>query len=37
MALYETDLTLPIERYIVQLLEEVPFPSPSIHLQVNKQ
>ena len=28
-------LTVPIERYITHLLEEVPFPSPTILLQVN--
>lgn len=34
MAVFGMDLVVPIERYITQLLDEVPFPSPSIHLQV---
>ncbi|XP_055909333.1 DENN domain-containing protein Crag isoform X1 [Eupeodes corollae] len=28
-------LPIPIERYITQLIDEVPFPSPSIHLQLS--
>lgn len=36
MVVYEENLPIPIERYITQLLDEVPFPAPSIHLQVTK-
>jgi len=35
MATSKQPLPVPIERYITQLLDEVPFPSPSILLQVN--
>lgn len=31
----ETPLTVPIERYITQLVDEVPFPSPSILIQLS--
>lgn len=34
MASSNIPLQVPIERYITQLLDEVPYPSPSILLQV---
>ncbi|XP_067639597.1 DENN domain-containing protein Crag isoform X2 [Eurosta solidaginis] len=34
LAVRGVDLTISIERYITQLLDEVPFPAPSIHLQL---
>uniref|UniRef100_A0A1A9ZC55 UDENN domain-containing protein n=1 Tax=Glossina pallidipes TaxID=7398 RepID=A0A1A9ZC55_GLOPL len=37
MAVFGMDLVVPIERYITQLLDEVPFPSPSIHLQLSSE
>lgn len=35
MSWSEEPLIVPIERYITHLLEEVPFPEPSILLQVS--
>lgn len=35
MASSNRPLPVPIERYITHLLDEVPFPQPSILLQVN--
>lgn len=35
MSRSETPLTVPIERYITQLIDEVPFPSPSILIQLS--
>lgn len=35
LASSKIQLTVPIERYITQLLDEVPFPSPSILLQLS--
>ncbi|XP_073833925.1 DENN domain-containing protein Crag isoform X2 [Musca autumnalis] len=37
MVVYEKNLPIPIERYITQLLDEVPFPAPSIHLQLSSE
>ncbi|XP_037914739.1 DENN domain-containing protein Crag isoform X2 [Hermetia illucens] len=37
MATKKDGLQVPIERYITQLLEEVPFPSPSILLQMSSE
>ncbi|XP_037938686.1 DENN domain-containing protein Crag isoform X2 [Teleopsis dalmanni] len=37
MVVFGVDLPIPIERYITQLLDEVPFPSPSIHLQLSSE
>ncbi|XP_017852786.1 DENN domain-containing protein Crag isoform X4 [Drosophila busckii] len=35
MVLYGVNMPIPVERYITQLLDEVPFPAPSIHLQLS--
>lgn len=37
MALSRDPISVPIERYITQLLDEVPFPSPSILLQLSNE
>lgn len=37
MASSSAELPVPIERYITQLLDEVPFPSPSIMLQLSAE
>lgn len=37
MASSTAELPVPIERYITQLLDEVPFPSPSIMLQLSAE
>ncbi|XP_013113202.2 DENN domain-containing protein Crag isoform X1 [Stomoxys calcitrans] len=37
MVVCEVNLPIPIERYITQLLDEVPFPAPSIHLQLSSE
>ncbi|XP_017484119.1 PREDICTED: DENN domain-containing protein 4C isoform X2 [Rhagoletis zephyria] len=37
LAVRGVDLPVPIERYITQLLDEVPFPAPSIHLQLSSE
>ncbi|KPU75492.1 uncharacterized protein Dana_GF22300, isoform B [Drosophila ananassae] len=31
------NIPIPVERYITQLLDEVPFPAPSIHLQLSSE
>lgn len=35
MSRSDTPLTVPIERYITQLIDEVPFPAPSILIQLS--
>lgn len=35
MSKSDAPLTVPIERYITQLIDEVPFPSPSILIQLS--
>ncbi|XP_064554916.1 DENN domain-containing protein Crag isoform X1 [Drosophila montana] len=37
MVLYGVNIPIPVERYIIQLLDEVPFPAPSIHLQLSSE
>ncbi|XP_017086117.1 DENN domain-containing protein Crag isoform X2 [Drosophila eugracilis] len=37
MVLYGVNIPIPVERYITQLLDEVPFPAPSIHLQLSSE
>lgn len=37
MASSDEPLPVPIERYITQLLDEVPYPSPSILLQLSTE
>ncbi|XP_023300743.2 DENN domain-containing protein Crag isoform X2 [Lucilia cuprina] len=37
LAVFGVNLPIPIERYITQLLDEVPFPAPSIHLQLSSE
>nr|CAA76938.1 CRAG protein [Drosophila melanogaster] len=37
MVLYDVNIPIPVERYITQLLDEVPFPAPSIHLQLSSE
>ncbi|XP_032594944.1 DENN domain-containing protein Crag isoform X2 [Drosophila grimshawi] len=37
MVLYGGNIPIPVERYIIQLLDEVPFPAPSIHLQLSSE
>ncbi|XP_004529508.1 C-myc promoter-binding protein isoform X2 [Ceratitis capitata] len=37
LAVHGVDLPVSIERYITQLLDEVPFPAPSIHLQLSNE
>ncbi|KAL7744055.1 hypothetical protein ACLKA6_001279 [Drosophila palustris] len=37
MVLYGINIPIPVERYIIQLLDEVPFPAPSIHLQLSSE
>ncbi|XP_055372585.1 DENN domain-containing protein Crag [Condylostylus longicornis] len=37
LSILNENLPIPIERYIVQLLDEVPFPSPSILLQLSSE
>lgn len=35
MSKYEDPLDVPIERFITQLVDEIPFPSPSILIQLS--
>jgi len=37
MVLFGVNIPIPVERYITQLLDEVPFPAPSIHLQLSSE
>ncbi|KRF94110.1 DENN domain-containing protein Crag isoform X2 [Drosophila mojavensis] len=37
MVVYGVNIPIPVERYIIQLLDEVPFPAPSIHLQLSSE
>ncbi|XP_030380692.1 DENN domain-containing protein Crag isoform X2 [Scaptodrosophila lebanonensis] len=37
MVVYGDNIPIPVERYITQLLDEVPFPAPSIHLQMSSE
>ncbi|KAM8720453.1 hypothetical protein ACLKA7_006491 [Drosophila subpalustris] len=37
MVVYGINIPIPVERYIIQLLDEVPFPAPSIHLQLSSE